>query len=361
MISPQAVSTSPSPTFDDLRDRDVAPEFFGPRSRRRRPDTGLGALEAGPTAFGMTTGNPAAPSDAGSDASDDLAEDTIVDRVLIRTADGETLAGHWHHSRWMDPTFVTVIHPATAVPASYYHAFAAWLTGRGHAVLTYDYRGIGASRSGSIRSLHATMDDWALFDAPAAVDLAQSRYDQLPLLLVGHSMGGQAVMMSDIAQRARAVAFVGVGSGYWGHCEGRTRASRLGTWNLTFPALLATVGYVPGWAGMGEDLPAGVAAQWRQRCLTPTYFEPPLLDRIRHNLEQSTARFLSIALTDDDYINPAASADFVQHFRPGQIDFRTVTPEELGQRAVGHFKAFRPAAGRALWPMLAEFLEGEVG
>jgi predicted alpha/beta hydrolase len=228
-------------------------------------------------------------------------------------------------------------------------------------VLTYDYRGIAASRSGRARAIDATMDDWSLLDAPAAVQLAQSRYPDLPLLLIGHSMGGQAVMMSDIARDAAACAFVGVGSGYWGHCEGRTRASRLGTWNLTFPALLSTLGYVPGWAGMGEDLPAGVASQWRERCLTPTYFEPEMIERVRHNLEQSPARFLSVALTDDDYINPAATADFNQYFRAGQLDFRTITPAELNQRSVGHFKPFRPAAGRALWPIIAEFLEGEVG
>jgi predicted alpha/beta hydrolase len=326
----------------------------------------LNELEAGPTAWRRTATTPTAPleslyeQDVPADLVDSLAAtgDARVTPVIIRTPDGVQLRGHWHlpaQDRLI--RFATVIHPATAVPASYYHAFADWLTSRGHAVLTYDYRGIGQSIADLPADASVTMDDWATHDAGAASDLVFSRYPDLPVYMVGHSMGGQAMMMNPMSQRMTAGVFYGVGSGYWGFCEGTTRASRLAVWHLMFPATLGLFGRVPGWTGIGEDLPSAVAWQWRQRCLTPTYFEAPMLERVRHNLEAGARPVLSIAMSDDDYINPAAVAVFAQHFSPSQLELRNLTPADIGQRSVGHFRAFRPSVGQKLWPIMAQWLE----
>lgn len=275
--------------------------------------------------------------------------------VTFNAWDGYPLTGHW--TLPAEPNRVTVIHPATAVPQRYYLAFASWLADRGHAVFVYDYRGIGMSRSGSLRGFRASMDDWVYSDAPAAMQHARRRFPHLPLSVVGHSMGGHALLMNGTLAQADAAAFVGSGSGYWGFTNGLLRLQRLTVWNVLFPGFLNTLGYVPGWAGIGEDLPYGVALQWRNRCLNPTYFEPRIADEIRQNLGDLRLTVRSYAFTDDDYINPDAVNDFARYFPEGRFQLRTLSPADAGRSSVGHFRAFRPDPSEQLWLDVAAWLE----
>jgi hypothetical protein len=57
-----------------------------------------------------------------------------------------------------------LLHPATAVTQAIYESFARYLAGLGLHVLTYDYRGTGASRGASLRGETVTMADWMLED-----------------------------------------------------------------------------------------------------------------------------------------------------------------------------------------------------
>lgn len=282
---------------------------------------------------------------------------TMPDPQAVRfdAWDGHPLTGHW--TLPAEPTRVTVIHPATAVPQRYYLAFASWLAARGHAVFVYDYRGIGLSRSGSLRGFRASMDEWIHSDAPAAMQHARTRFPDLPLSVVGHSMGGHALIMNGTLTHATSAAFVGSGSGYWGFTRGLLRLQRLTVWNVLFPGFLNTLGYVPGWAGIGEDLPHGVASQWRNRCMNPAYFESRIADEIRQNLRDLQFTVRSYAFTDDDYINPDAVNDFAQYFPEGRFELRTLSPAQAGRRSIGHFRAFRPDDTNQLWNDIAEWLE----
>src|SRR5687768_441819 len=55
------------------------------------------------------------------------------------------------------PRATLVIHGATATKQTYYARFAAYAAARGHRVVTYDYRGVGASRPRSLIGFDATM------------------------------------------------------------------------------------------------------------------------------------------------------------------------------------------------------------
>ena len=81
------------------------------------------------------------------------------DPVEFCAADGYTLRG----TLWLPdtpPRALVLIHPATAVPERLYAGFARFLTERGFAALTYNYRGIGASRPARLSALQARMRDW---------------------------------------------------------------------------------------------------------------------------------------------------------------------------------------------------------
>ena len=71
-----------------------------------------------------------------------------------------------------------LLNGAVGVRQQYYAAFAAFLEERGFTVLTYDYRGIAASRHGPLRALHARIRDWA---KRAQIDPARVRSGSITL------------------------------------------------------------------------------------------------------------------------------------------------------------------------------------
>jgi len=72
-------------------------------------------------------------------------DDVFIDDITVPAMDGYPLAATLFLPRGAKRQAV-LINSATAVPRKLYRGFAGYLAGRGCAVLTYDYRGIGGSR-----------------------------------------------------------------------------------------------------------------------------------------------------------------------------------------------------------------------
>jgi predicted alpha/beta hydrolase len=147
-----------------------------------------------------------------------------------------------------------LVNGAVGVRQQHYAAFAAFLEERGFTVLTYDYRGIAASRHGPLRALEAHIRDWAQLDAAAALDELARAAPGARLQAVGHSFGGNSLGLVPGIERLAGALFVGVQSGYWRHWRGPGRA---GMWFLTHALLPESPR--PGFArtvfGAGEDRP----------------------------------------------------------------------------------------------------------
>ena len=83
-----------------------------------------------------------------------------------------------------------VIGGAFGVRQGYYASFAQWLAGQGFRVTTFDYRGHGDSLVGPMREVRADLFDWAR-DYEAVIAAARAAQPDLPLYLLGHSLGAQ--------------------------------------------------------------------------------------------------------------------------------------------------------------------------
>jgi predicted alpha/beta hydrolase len=106
-----------------------------------------------------------------------------------------------------------VVGGATGVPQVYYRHLAEWLAETQRLnVLTFDYRGIGASKPTSLRGFAADLRTWAS-DLRAAVDYAA---DRGPTAVVGHSFGGHAFGMTEGHRRTVGLYTFGSGSGWSG-------------------------------------------------------------------------------------------------------------------------------------------------
>jgi predicted alpha/beta hydrolase len=276
--------------------------------------------------------------------------------IDLYAADGQRLGATWFHPLVTEPRAAVIINGATAVPASYYARFAEHLAARSLSVLTYDYRGVGASRSRGLDGFHASMTDWAHYDARAALDHVQERLPGTPMVLVGHSFGGQLIGLLEEANHAALAVLVGAQLGYYGHWPQPERARLALMLNFVLPLMTRTFGYLPGWTGIGEDLPRGVAEEWARWCTDPDYFMgtyPDARDRF--------ARFgrptLFYSFTDDDFAPQPATARLVELLGSAELVHRRVRPRELGAASVGHFGFFRPRFAATLWRETIRFID----
>ena len=200
-----------------------------------------------------------------------------------------------------------IVHGATATPQRFYRGFARHLAEGGVRVVTYDYRGVGESRPASLRGYRATMTEWARLDARAMHRHVGGYFGAGPVAVLGHSFGGQLVGLIDEPRDVAAALFVGAQLGYYGHWPPLQRARLAVVWRALVPAFNATLGYLPGRAGIGEDLPRGVAEEWARWCTHPEYLVSEHPDAVaRFGRFDRPAAFYSF--TDDEYGPPGASA-----------------------------------------------------
>lgn len=108
--------------------------------------------------------------------------------ATVTTRDGWRLATtHWPVAAAQTPRGVAVIVHGLGEHVGRHAHVAAHLNALGWAALGDDHRGHG--RSPGARGVIQSQDDF-LHDLAAVVDAARAAYPGLPLLLVGHSLGG---------------------------------------------------------------------------------------------------------------------------------------------------------------------------
>jgi predicted alpha/beta hydrolase len=289
----------------------------------------------------------------------------------IPTANGASLAAILFPAA--EPKGLVLIHPATAVTQAFYESFARYLAGIGLAALTYDYRGTGASRGASLRGETVTMADWMLEDVPAVTRWARVRFPQLPLLAVGHSVGGHALVLSGDQDAVRAGVLVASHAGVTRTIRGRAERARV--WcmmRVLAPLLCAITGYMPGRRlGLGEDLPRGLMLQWSRWTTLPRYFyDDPALDAERR-AARTRMPLLVLGFDDDPWANPHAMDILLAGVTGAPLERRQVDPRALGLAGIGparigparigparigHMGFFRKRCGAVLWPQAADWL-----
>lgn len=255
-----------------------------------------------------------------------------------------------------------LLHPATAVTQEYYAPFAAWLAGRGFNVVTYDYRGTGRSRPHSLRGFQVSMSDWIDGDVAVVTRWATERFPGLPLLAVGHSVGGHAIGLSPDSARLRAAVLIASHAGASRTVRGWAERLRVRfVLRVLAPLLCALLGYMPGRRiGLGEDLPRGVMLQWAGWTALPRYFfDDPQVDAARR-MARVDMPLLVLGFDDDPWANPQAVDMLVSHLASAAIERRNIDPRAAGVPAIGHMGFFRRRCEAALWGQVADWLQAQV-
>lgn len=294
-------------------------------------------------------------------------DDVFSDDIVMPAADGFPLAATLFLPRGKKRHAI-LINSATAVPRKVYRGFAGYLARRGSAVLTYDYRGTGDSRPmaatgrnrpKSLAGFKATMADWAALDATAAVRWMRERYRDLPLAYVGHSFGGQALgLLPNNTEIPRAL-LVAAQAAHWKLMASPERYRVVAFMNGIGLPLARTLGYVPGWSGLGMDLPGGVFEQWRGWVMRERYLlDDPAL-AARENFPKFKGRLRAISMTDDTWATRPAVELLCSAFTSITPDIVAISPADVGAKAIGHLGFFRSDHRDTLWRGAAEWLEKE--
>ena len=287
---------------------------------------------------------------------------TVSQSFKETAADGFVLGGFtWRQALPDTQRPVVIINAATSVHCRHYSRFADYLFANGFDVITYDYRGIGESRPGSIKGLNASWTDWGALDFEAMLRRAQREFSGQPIDVVGHSFGGCAAGLGESGQVIRRLVTVGAQFAYWRDYAPEQRWRMFGKWHLLMPLLTLFCGYFPGKRlGWLEDTPAGVVRDWS----TPTarYERRPsgraMLARTGHlpfaNLRAQT---LAISISDDPYGTIAAIERLLNYFSHAPNTHLRIDPQDIGEQQVGHFAFFRSAYQATLWPIALNWLQ----
>lgn len=257
----------------------------------------------------------------------------------------------------IDPARVVVVASATGVPRAYYDAFARYLAGRGHTVLTFDYRGVGGSRPQRLRGFRARMEDWGRRDLAAAIDHACEALGATRPTLVAHSVGGQVAPLAPNADRLGALLLIGAQSGDYRLWPAHLRVPMAAMWWAIVPAMARAWGYLPGWSFGGESLPAGVALEWASWGRRRGYLVGGRDGGRRRLFARISAPVKMLSFSDDAFAPRAAVASLGELYVASAREHRHVSPAEIGRRRIGHFGFFRERVGKALWPEAATWLE----
>ncbi|MEW6690151.1 MAG: alpha/beta fold hydrolase, partial [Pseudomonadota bacterium] len=223
---------------------------------------------------------------------------------------------------------------AMGVPQSFYQPLAEWLAGEGYAAATFDYRGMGASRNGSLRGLKADILDWARLDAAAALEALAARAPGAPLYWIGHSLGGQILpFVPNLARVAKAVT-VATGSGYWLENAPGLRWRAWFLWYVVAPLALPLAGYFPGARlGMVGDLPAGVMRQWRRWCLQREYAVGDG-EHVRAQYAAVRTPIVSLSFHDDEFMSARNIESIHGFYVNAPRTMKRLAPREVGARRI---------------------------
>lgn len=271
--------------------------------------------------------------------------------IEIVCSDGVVLGGHfWPRVRGATAG-TAIINPATGVLARYYHHYARFLAAHGFDVVTYDYRGIGASRPASMRGCNHRWRQWGEKDFEAVLAWVLGRDASAPVSVVGHSVGGALPGLAGNARAIHRLLSVGGQFGCWRHYAPACRARLFLKWHVAMPVLTALFGYFPGRRlGWLEDLPAGIAYEWafRRPRVEDNYPEAER-DAILRRFDAMTAPILAVTMSDDEIATVPAIRTVLDRYRGAQRTQVLLQPADLGQEAVGHFSLFHNRHATGFW------------
>jgi predicted alpha/beta hydrolase len=247
---------------------------------------------------------------------------------------------------------------ATGVKRARYRPFACFLAQQGWSVVTFDYRGIGDSRTAHVKQLEHTMFEWGEKDIAGVISWIDQTWSPASIAAVTHSIGGQVLPFAANHHRLRGMIAVGSQKGHWKLWSG---FGALLCWAFfhAIPVVVRLLGYLPMRFAGCEDLPPRAAREWG-RWGTHHDFVDANGRSLNDHHASFTAPILALSFSDDLYAPPPAVEKLLEFYRRAPREHRHFRPAQFGVKELGHSGFFVGPASERLWRMAAEWLDQTV-
>lgn len=246
---------------------------------------------------------------------------------------------------------VVQIHSGTGIPQQLYANFAAYLAKQGYTSLTFDYRGIAESAPKVLKGFNAKISDWGKLDMPGVFDWVIDHFPNQKKIIAAHSMGGQMVGLMDNYKKIDQLFLIASSTGYWRDMSSPYKWLPAFFWYFLIPLHVRFFGFVNAMKiKQGENLPKGVAMQWRKWCTHPDYFEPDFGKNLSPLFyDQITFPIKSIQIQDDPLANEVTANKLLKYYKNAKIEVELIKPKELGVEKIGHTGFFSRKFKDSLW------------
>ena len=246
-----------------------------------------------------------------------------------------------------------IVGPAAAVSQTYYQGFCEYLADAGFDVMSFDFRGVGQSKTRDIREYRDIgFLAYAEHDYPAVVNTMLEKFPDQKLFIVGHSVGGWMPALTKISGKLDGLITVAALSGYWRLMAKPDRYLHWLSWHVVAPLTIKLYGYWPGWAGMKVDASAALGLDFARWAKNPGF----VFDEPRINATEHANRFLGqlhlFQIADDSWGTPAAVKAVHDRYPNAKTRaIEVIEPKKLGIKFLGHFNFFRSAHRDTLWAL----------
>ncbi|MFD4372974.1 alpha/beta fold hydrolase [Streptomyces sp. NPDC058486] len=203
---------------------------------------------------------------------------------------------------------VMVVLPAMGMSARNYTPLVRALHRAGMTVVTTDLRGHGESRPVPTRGVRFGYREIVEEDIGAVLRETATAFPEAPVLLLGHSLGGQLGLIHCGLLRPRLAGVVLVASGSaWYRCFGPVAGPRRLLLSQVYAAVAALLGHWPGERlGFAGREAARLIRDWARQVRTGRYEVPGAAEAYERALGRVTLPVLAVDVAGDALAPPAA-------------------------------------------------------
>lgn len=249
-----------------------------------------------------------------------------------------------------------IIASATGVKQNYYHNFARFLSENHYSVYTFDYGGIGDSKTGSLAQFSTTASNWAKNDFESVIQYVKSKNPDSHLFIITHSIGGQLIGLVPSNHLFDGIIMTVSQSGSWVHWKGFNRIKMQALWYVLIPFLSKTFNYFPsGSITRMEDLPKGMALEWAKWCKKPNYHFD-CIENVQEDYNKIKCKIVSYSIDHDFYATVSAVDWIASKFTKAKVSRVHLKPQDFGLKSIGHFDFFRVQFKDNIWKLFLENL-----
>jgi len=253
---------------------------------------------------------------------------------------------------------VILINSAVGVNRSFYTKFAEYLQQNNFIVVTFDYRGMGDSKTKHFRATDIKKHEWGEKDINAVLLWIKKELNPPKIFVIGHSTGGTLTGLAPNHHLIDAMVTVGSQNGYWQHWPFPQKYFYAVLWYLVMPSLAKLLGYFPAKRlGLGENLPQGVALEWAKWCRNNNYLFCEDNENRKKQFANFTAPILAYSFSDDHAAPKSATEWLIKQFPNSTITYKYFTPQSLNVSSIGHFGLFKEKFKDSLWQEIRDWFK----